>query len=245
MKRVPLIVFFWGDPSPYVSEAHQRGIKVFLQVGSVDEAKMAARVGVDGIIAQGVEAGGHVKSTISLSTLLPAVVEAVKPVPVIAAGGIANGRGLVAALSLGAQGVSVGSRFLCSDEAFAAPEYKDRIVRSVAEDTVFTSLFNIGWNAPHRVLRNRTVTEWEAANRPAAGERPGEGTAIGTTPRGDTTVQLLKYAANSYPTFGFEGNIEDAVLYAGESCSLITNVKPAGQIVRDFEQEAEAVLRSL
>jgi nitronate monooxygenase len=139
-ERVPLIVFFWGDPSPYVLEAHRLGIKVFLQVGSVAEATAAAEAGIDGVIAQGVEAGGHVRSTTSLSTLLPSVVDAVKPVPVVAAGGIANGKGLVAALSLGAQGVSIGTRFLCSDEAFAAPGYKNRVVQSVAEDTMYTSL---------------------------------------------------------------------------------------------------------
>jgi nitronate monooxygenase len=244
-EHVPLIVFFWGDPSPYIPEAHRREIKVFVQVGSVAEAKAAAEAGVDGIIAQGVEAGGHVRSTTSLSTLLPAVVDAVKPIPVIAAGGIATGRGLVAALSLGAQGVSIGTRFLCSDEAFAAPEYKDRVVRSVAEGTVYTSLFNIGWDAPHRVLRNRAVIEWEVADRPGDGERRGEGTVIGTAPRGDTTVQLMKFAANSYPTLGFEGDIENAVLYAGESCSLITDIKPAAQIVRDFVEEAETILRDL
>ncbi len=213
-ERVPLLVFFWGDPSPYIAEAHRRAIKVFVQVGSVAEARAAARAGVDGIIAQGIEAGGHVRSTTSLSSLLPAVADAVKPVPVIAAGGIADGRGLVAALSLGAQGVSLGTRFLCSDEAFAAVEYKDRVVRSTAEDTVYTSLFNIGWDAPHRVLRNRAVSEWEAADRPAGGERPGEGTVIGTAPRGDATAQLMKFAANSVPTAGFDGDIENAVLYA-------------------------------
>ena len=209
--RVPLIVFFWGDPGPYVKEAHLRGVEVFVQVGSVSEAIAAARTGVDGIIAQGVEAGGHVKSKTSLSILLPVVVEAVKPVPVIAAGGIADGRGLVAALSLGAQGVSVGTRFVCSEEAFAAQGYKDRIVRSVAEDTIYTQLFNAGWDAPHRVLRNRAVTEWEAI-----GDRQGEGTVIGTAPRGDGEASLLKYAANSYPTLGFDGDLEAAVLYAGE-----------------------------
>src|SRR5215510_15612811 len=113
-ERVPLLVLFWGAPRPYVAEAHHRGTKVFIQVGSVEEATAAAEAGVDAIIAQGVEAGGHVKSITSLSTLVPAVVEAVKPVPVLAAGGIANGRGVVAALSLGAQAVSMGIRFLCS-----------------------------------------------------------------------------------------------------------------------------------
>lgn len=233
-EGVPLLVLFWGDPQPHVAEAHRRRTKVFLQVGSVAEAKAAADAGVDGIIAQGVEAGGHVKGTTSLSPLLPAVMEAVRPLPVIASGGIANGRGLVAALSLGAQGVSVGTRFLCSEEAFAARGYKERIVRSTAEDTVYTGLFNIGWDAPHRVLRNRAVIEWEAAGCPASSERPGEGSVIGTAVRGDAVARVQKYAANSYPTIGFEGDIEDAVLYAGESCSLINDIKPAAEIVRDF-----------
>jgi len=240
-ERVPLIVFFWGDPTPYVAQAHRRGTKVFVQVGSVEEARAAAAGGVDGIIAQGVEAGGHVRSNTSLSTLLPAVVEAVRPVPVIAAGGIANGRGLAAALSLGAQAVSLGTRFLCSDEAFAMQAYKERIVRSAAEDTVYTNLFDIGWDAPHRVLRNRTVSEWEVAGRPSSGRRPGEGSVIGTASRGGAATELTKYAANSYPTLGFSGDIENAVLYAGESCSLIADIRPAAQIVRDLVQEAEAV----
>ncbi|HEX9870395.1 MAG TPA: nitronate monooxygenase, partial [Candidatus Tectomicrobia bacterium] len=176
-EQVPLLVFFWGDPRPYVSDAHRRGIKVLLQVGSVAEAQAAAEAGVDGIIAQGLEAGGHVKSTTALSTLLPAVVEAVSPVPVIAAGGIADGRGLVAALSLGAQAVSLGTRFLCSEEALAEPAYKERVLQSSAADTIYTTLFNIGWEAPHRVLRNQVVAAWEAAGRPAPGQRPGEGSS--------------------------------------------------------------------
>lgn len=241
----PLIVFFWGDPAPYIRDAHRQGSKVFVQVGSVAEAKAAADAGVNGIIAQGVEAGGHVRSTVSLSALLPAVVEAVQPLPVVASGGIANGRGLVAALSLGAQAVSLGTRFLCSQEAFAAPAYKERVAQSTAEDTVYTRLFDVGWDAPHRVLCNRAVEQWEAAGRPASGQRPGEGTAIGTAPRGGATAELLKYAANSYPTRGFTGDIENAVLYAGESCSLIDDIKPAAEIVRDLVNEAEAVIRRL
>ena len=135
-EHVPFVVLFWGDPAPYVADAHRRGTKVFLQVGSVEEAQAAAAAGVDAIIAQGVEAGGHVKSTTALSTIVPAVVEAVKPVPVIASGGIANGRGLVAALSLGAQAVSMGTRFLASVETGVVQAYKDRVVQSTAEDTV-------------------------------------------------------------------------------------------------------------
>lgn len=244
-EQVPLLVFFWGDPQPYVQDAHRRGIKVFLQIGSVEEAQAAAQVGVDGIIAQGMEAGGHVKSTTTLSTLLPAVVEAVQPIPVIASGGIADGRGLVAALSLGAQAVSLGTRFLCSEEALAELAYKERVVQSTANDTVYTKLFDGGWDAPHRVLRNKAVAEWEAAGYPVPGQRPGEGTIIGTAPRGDNSMALRRYAATSYPSLGFRGDIDYAVLYAGESCQLIHDIKPAAQIVHDMMREAADIIERL
>ena len=242
--KVPLLILFWGDPKPYVRQAHDQGMKVFLQVGSVDEAKTAAEAGVDAIIAQGVEAGGHVKGTVSLSALLPAVVAAVRPVPVIASGGIATGRGLVAALSLGAQGISVGTRFLASEEAFIPPEYKERILRSRAEDTVYCQLFDIGWPAPHRVLRNKAVAEWEEAGRPFPGHRPGEGTIIGSLPRGGKTLDVVRYSA-MVPAPGFVGDLEYAALYCGESCSLVNDIKPAAHIVRDIVREAEQIIAQM
>lgn len=245
-EGIPLLVLFWGDPSPHVSEAHRRGTKVFIQVGSVEEARAAASAGVDGIIAQGIEAGGHVKSRTSLWSMLPAVVEAVHPVPVVAAGGIANGRGLVAALSLGAQGVSMGTRFVASEEAFVPQEYKERLVNSTAEDTVYSGLFDIGWpDAPHRTLRNRTVSEWEAAGRPPSGRRPGEGTIIGTTVRPDgTTADVLRYASFMV-TPQFKGDLDYVPLWAGESCSQIKDIKPAAQIVREIMREAEEVVAQM
>ena len=244
-EKIPILVLFWGDPKPYVEEAHRRGTKVFIQVGSVEEAKTAAEAGVDAIIAQGVEAGGHVKSTISLSTIVPAVVEAVKPLPVIAAGGIANGRGVVAALSLGAQAVSMGTRFLCSEETEVLRAYKERVVKSKAEDTVYTFLFDVGWpDAAHRVLRNKAIDEWEATGRPASGQRPGEGSALGTMTLAGTTVEVPKYAVFP-PMPGFTGDIELTALYAGESCSLINDIKPAAHIVRDVVREAEIVLEQM
>jgi nitronate monooxygenase len=133
-EQIPILVLFWGDPTPYIEAAHRRGIKVFLQVGAVAEAKAAAAAGVDAIITQGVGAGGHARGTTALSILVSAVVEAVKPVPVIAACGIANGKGLVAALCLGAQAVSTGTRFLASEEAVASREYKGRVVQDVVRE---------------------------------------------------------------------------------------------------------------
>jgi len=244
-ERVPFIVLFWGDPSPYVAEAHGRGVKVFVQVGLVEEAEAAAEAGVDAIIAQGVEAGGHVKSTTALSIIVPAVIEAVHPIPVIASGGIANGRGLVAALSLGAQAVSMGTRFVASEESRTVQAYKDRVAQSRAEDTVYTFLFDVGWpNAAHRVLRNRVMTEWEAAGSPPSGQRPGEGQIVGTMPVAGESVDMVRYMVFP-PLTGFTGAIDDAVLYAGESCGLVHDVKPAGQIVRDVVREAEDVLKGL
>ena len=244
-EAVPLLVLFWGDPESYVKEAHRVGTRVFIQVGSVEEALAAAKAGVDGIIAQGVEAGGHVKSTTSLSTIVPAVAEAVGPVPVIAAGGIATGRGVVAALTLGAQAVSMGTRFVASEEVHVTQEYKQRIVDSTAEDTVHTTLFDVGWpQAAHRVLRNTALDEWEAAGRPASGQRAGEGSIVGTMPMAGTSVDLPKYGIFP-PMPGFEGDLEQTALYAGESCRLIGEIKPAGQIVRDIVHEAEEILHRL
>src|SRR2546428_6194064 len=151
-ERVPVLVFFWGDPRPFVADAHRHGVQVLLQVGSVEEANAAADAGVDAIIAQGTEAGGHVRGTTALSVIVPAVVDAVKPVPVIASGGIADGRGLAAALALGAQAVSMGTRFVASEEASVPRMYKERIVASTTADTVYSvDLFDVEWpNAPHR-----------------------------------------------------------------------------------------------
>jgi NAD(P)H-dependent flavin oxidoreductase YrpB (nitropropane dioxygenase family) len=118
-------------------------------------------------------------------------------------------------------------------------------VRSTAEDTVHTTLFNIGWDAPHRVLRNSIVAAWEAAGCPPPGQRSGEGTIIGTAPRGDKSLALTRYTPSSYPSLGFTGDIEETVLYAGESCSLIHDIKPAALIVRDLMREAEAVVAGL
>jgi nitronate monooxygenase len=244
-ERVPLLVLFWGDPRPYVAEAHHHETKVFLQVGSVAEATAAAEAGVDAIIVQGVEAGGHVKSRTALSALVPAVVEAVAPVPVLAAGGIATGRGVVAALCLGAQGVSMGTRFLCSTEAGVTRAYQERVVRSTAEDTVYTTLFDLGWsNAPHRVLRNTAFAEWEAAGRPASGQRLGEGTIVGTVSVAGTTMEVPKYGAMP-PITGFSGDMESIALYAGESCSLVHDIKPAAQIVHEVVREAEEVIAQM
>ncbi|HVF62519.1 MAG TPA: hypothetical protein VNE58_00810 [Casimicrobiaceae bacterium] len=125
-------------------------------------------------------------------------------------------------------------------------EYRERIVRSRAEDTLYCErLFDVGWpDAPHRVIRNRAVDEWIAAGRPASGERPGEGTRIGTVTRGGTTSDVDRYAPFML-TPEFEGDAEYAPFWAGESCSLIDDMKPAGDIVADLVAEARRVIARL
>jgi NAD(P)H-dependent flavin oxidoreductase YrpB (nitropropane dioxygenase family) len=150
-ERVPVLSFFWGDPTPYVEKAHKAGVKACDQVGSVGAAKRAATAGVDFIIAQGVEAGGHIAGTVSTMVLTLRVVETVAPIPVVTAGGIADGRGLAAALALGAEGVVLGTRLIASTESNAHPIYKEKVLAATEEDTVRTTLFGNGWpNAYHR-----------------------------------------------------------------------------------------------
>jgi nitronate monooxygenase len=223
--------------------AHAGRVKVLLQVGSVAEAQAAAAAGVEAVIAQGIEAGGHVRGTTSIWELLPATVATVGELPVLASGGIGDGAGVARALRLGAQGVSLGTRFVASEEAFIHPAYKRRVVQASAEDTVYNQLYDVWWpDAPHRTLRNKTFQEWEAAGCPPPGQRPGEGIPIGTH-RGAAgeLVQWPRYAVG-VATADFDGDIEYAPLWAGESCSVVNDLKPTATIVRDLVHDAEAAL---
>jgi nitronate monooxygenase/enoyl-[acyl-carrier protein] reductase II len=240
--RVAFIVLFWGPADPFVDEAHRAGVKVLIQVGSVREAEAAARAGVDAVIAQGIEAGGHVRGATSIWDLLPATVAALAPLPVLASGGIGDGAGIARALELGAQGVSLGTRFVASDEAFIHPLHKQRVVESNAGDTVYGALFDVNWpDAPHRVLRNKVVREWEAAGRPPRGRRPNEDVPIGRSHRPWTDFEWPRYAPGMI-TPDFEGDPDYAPMWAGESCSVVNDIKPAAEIVRDLARDAEAAL---
>lgn len=242
-ERVAAIVLFWGDAGGFIEAAHRNQVKVLIQVGSVQEAQTAAAAGVDAVIAQGVEAGGHVRGTTPIWELLPAVVEAVRPVPVLASGGIGDGAGLARALGLGAQGVSLGTRFVASDEAWIHPAHKQRVVEGTAEDTVYGDLYDKWWpGAPHRTLRNRTFDEWEAAGRPPPGRRPGEDALIGQRGLVSGGVQDWPRYAVGIMTPSFQGEIERVPMATGESCSVVNDIKPAAVIVRDLVREAQAAL---
>jgi len=242
---ISAVTFFWGDPRDQVeaiSRLHQTGAKVIWQCGAAEEARWARDAGADAVIAQGFEAGGHVRGQVTTLALIPEVRDALPDMALIAAGGIADGRGLVAALALGADGAALGTRFLASVEAAAHPVYKERIVRSHARDTIHTTLFDIGWpDAPHRVLRTEVVDEWERAGRPKPGNRPGEGAAIVRMRRTDVEVPLVNYSVMA-PTDYTEGQIERLAFYAGQSCNLVNEILPAGEIVRRIAAEATKLI---
>lgn len=241
----PVVFLFWGDAAPHVRAVHDAGAKLIVQVGSVAEAVEAAEAGSDVVVAQGFEAGGHVRGTTPLASLVPAVVDAVGPVPVVAAGGIVDGRGLAAALALGASGVLMGTRFLASDEINVHPEYQRRILESDGETAYAADLFDVAWpSAPHRMLRNRVVDEWEAAGRPPMGSRAGEGTIIGRSGASGRVVEVARYTSFT-PTPAFDGDMEEVPLWAGTSVGLVRAVRPAGEIVREIVREAEAILAGL
>ena len=150
---MPIISFFWRDPAGLVDLAKAAGATVMHTVANARDARAAVERGVDVIVAQGWEAGGHVRGTVATPPLVPAVVDAVAPVPVIAAGGIADGRGLAAVLALGASGAWIGTRLLASEEAHPHPEYLERVFAASEDDTIhLDDLFHISWpDAPHRV----------------------------------------------------------------------------------------------
>ena len=227
-----IVSLFWGDPGPYVERVHDAGALLLHTVGSAEEAKRAAGVGVDVIVAQGWEAGGHVWGQVGTLALVPAVVDAVGSTPVIAAGGIGDGRGVAAVLALGAQGAWVGTRFLMAAEAPVHERYRERLIQADETKALwFADLFDGGWpSAPHRALRNATIDDWEAAGRPAAGSRPGEGDQVATRPDGSG---IPRYASLT-PVEGLDGDIDAMSLWAGQSVALARRVQPASEIVADL-----------
>jgi len=232
-EGVRAVSLFWGDPAPYVRRAKDAGALVMHTVATPEEARRAVDLGADLIVAQGVESGGHVWSTVSTMVLVPLVCDAVPGVPVVAAGGIADARGIRAALALGAQGVWLGTRFLATVESGAHDDFKARLVSARATDTVYTTLFDQGWpDAPHRALRNSTVEMWENAGCPPSGTRPLEGEVIGAFPGGDP---IPRYGVPA-PMQGATGEIEAFALYAGQSVGLIRDLPPVASVMAELVQ---------
>lgn len=242
-EGVPIISFFWKDPGHLIRKAKNEGAIVLQTVGDAEAAKRAVDNGVDVIVAQGWEAGGHVMGSVATMPLVPAVVDQVGDTPVIAAGGIADGRGLAAALALGAGAGWIGTRFLASVEAAIHPGYQKHILDSSENDTVhLKNLFDGGWpEAPHRVLRNSTVADWEAAGSPRPGERPNEGEVIAYS---QSSGDILRYSCASPPPDA-SGNIEALAMWAGQTAAIVRHVQPAADIVCEIMDEAKRVISGL
>jgi nitronate monooxygenase len=239
---VRVVSLFWGDASALIEETREAGAVVFVTVGTAEEGRAAAGAGADAIVAQGWEAGGHVWSSVSTLALVPRVVDAVAPVPVVAAGGIADGRGLAAALALGAAGAWVGTRFLAASEAAIHPDYRRRLLAAGEADTFYGTLFDRGWpDAPHRTLRNSTVEAWEHAGRPPSGSRPGEDDEPASRPDGSP---INRYASST-PTAAMGGDVEPLPHWAGQGVGLVTREESAAAIVASLVSEAEEVISSL
>ena len=227
-----IVSLFWGDPASYVEQVHNANGVVLHTVSSAEEALRAVASGVDVIVAQGWEAGGHVRGQVATLPLVPAVVDAVAPVPVIAAGGIGDARGVAAVLALGAQAAWLGTRFLLAQEMPIHQEYRRRLMDAAETDAQwYADLYEVGWpDAPLRALRNSTAEVWEAAVRPPAGSRPGEGDVIAHFASGESIVRYEP----APPMVGTTGDIEALSLWAGQSVALARQPQPAAEIVAEL-----------
>jgi NAD(P)H-dependent flavin oxidoreductase YrpB (nitropropane dioxygenase family) len=229
-RRPPVVAYAWAwsnqDLKPYIQRAHDVGAKVTYMVSGVPEAVRAAEAGADVIIAQGSEGGGHVGLMATL-TLVPMVVSAVSPVPVLAAGGIADGRGLAAALALGADGALLGTRFLATDESPLPPSFKQAIVASDGHDTTLTEIPDLlsgtVWpGAFARTWRNAFLAEWSGREAELRRRRH----------------EVVKSVAEAQAV----GDAQHAPLLFGQDAGLITSILPAGEVVRRLVDEAREVI---
>jgi nitronate monooxygenase len=228
LERKPVaIMLSFGDVGPHVDKIKRAGALMICQVQTVAQAKDAVAHGADALVAQGAEGGGHgiARGTFAL---VPAVVDAARGVPVAAAGGVADGRGLAAALMLGADGVLVGTRFYATREAVGAPAAKERIVAASGDGTIRSILFDIArrnvWPAPYtgRVLRNAFSEKWRG--------------------REAELMQHQAAEAARYDQARNEGDFDTAAVIAGECVDMIADIPPAAEVVERIAKEASALL---
>jgi nitronate monooxygenase len=237
-EELPAVTLSWGIDAGLIAKYKSAGTRVGVQVGSAGGASAAIAAGADFIIAQGIEAGGHVQSTTPLASLLGATLAIAGNIPVIAAGGLSTAGDIARVIKAGAQGAMLGTRFVAATESSAHDAYKQALVAAKAGDTVYTNCFDIGWPyAMSRVLRSATFEMWEAAGNPAAPDRPGEGDIL--FHRGEKT--FVRYCDTSPPA-GAAGDLLSGCLYAGTSVDGITSVRPAADIVSSLWAEAQALL---
>jgi len=228
-RRPDAVMLSFGDAGPYVRAIRDAGARLVLQVQTVAEARRAVALGADAVVAQGADGGGHGRSRGTFA-LVPAVAAAVGDTPTVAAGGVADGRGLAAALVLGAEGVLVGTRLCASEEALASRAAKEALVQGAGDDTVRTRVFDIvrGYDWPSgytgRALANAFVQRWHGAEDELTRALPGE------------TERYFRAAA--------QGDADTAVVWASEAIDAIECIEPAAAIVERMVAEAADGLRT-
>jgi len=222
-EKVPVVATGAGNPGPYLQLFKESGLKVMVVVGNVQSARNAESSGADAVVAEGMEAGGHIGKIATLA-LVPQIVDAVR-IPVLAAGGIADGRGLVAALALGAQGVQMGTRFICSEECPAHISFKLAILAAGDMDTV---VIDESTATPSRVLVNQFTRDYAELKKSGA-----------------TDGELAFFAKGRFKAGMIEGNIAEGALLAGQNSGLIKGIKPVKVIIKDIIEEAESLLAKL
>lgn len=215
------------DLATIFAGAHERGIKVMHMVPTAADAARAAEAGADLIVAQGTDGGGHI-GLVGTAVIVPMVVREVAPIPVLAAGGIADGAGLAAMLAFGADGVLVGTRFLATEESPIHANFKNSIVESDGTDTIVTDLADIilgvEWpGALERVARNRIVEHWIGRSNELRRRR-------------NDVLPAMRRARK-------DGDVEGAILYYGQSAGLIAGIVPVAQVVTEMVADAERILR--
>ncbi len=221
--KVKVITTGAGNPGKYVERFKSVGAKVIPVVSAVALAKRMESVGVDALIAEGMESGGHVGDLTTMA-LVPQVVDAVS-IPVIAAGGIADGRGLVAALALGAQGVQMGTRFVASVECTISEAYKEMIVKAKDRDTVVTGRTT---GHPVRILKNKLAREF-----------------LKLEASGATKEELEKFGEGRLRIAAREGDVKNGSVMAGQIAGLINDIKPVERIIKDMVEEAKSIVEKL
>ncbi len=228
--RVPVISHSFADATTYIKAAAEMGLKTMVQVQTVSQAKAAAQAGADVIAAQGMDAGGHTGMVSGTLPLVPAVIDAVGDIPVVAAGGIADGRGLAAVLMLGAEGAWMGTRFVASAESISAEWNKRQIVESGTDDFVLSRVYDIVRNAPfpedvaERILRNDLTELWHGREHEVSARKA-------------EILAQLQSASDA-------GDMRLARVLAGNSAGLVHGIEPAAAIVQRIVTEAEAILRT-
>ena len=222
-ERVAVVTTGAGNPGVYIPRFKQAGIKVMPVLASVALAKRLERAGVDAVVAEGMESGGHIGEVTTMA-LVPQVVDGVQ-IPVVAAGGIGDGRGLAAALALGAQGVQIGTRFVCSEECIAHPGYKQKILQAHERSTVASGQST---GHPLRCLQNRLTRQFEEMEK-----------------AGVSKEELESFGMNRYYQGAIEGNLDNGSLIAGQVAGLIKEIKPVRVIIDEMMTEAEAIIAGL